>query len=125
MSYSEKMYISKKLIDDFACFSGDYSPIHVDEEFAKNTQFKRCIAHGAILETNISKILGMKYPGPGTIYVSQQCKFIKPVYIGDEVEFRITKKMVDNKGRLVLETNCFVDDQIVMKGEAVVIPQEI
>ena len=118
--YIEKYKITKETISEFAKFSGDYNPIHMDDEYAANTRFGSRIAHGAILEVYISKILATDFPGPGTIYISQFCKWIKPVYIDDEVEICIEIVDFGEKERCILKTNCFVDGREVMKGEAVV-----
>ena len=60
----------------FSGVTGDMNPVHVNEEYAKNTMFKGRIAHGMLTGSLISTVLGMKMPGPGCIYVSQELKFL-------------------------------------------------
>ena len=87
-------YIKSFLIDDeaiksFAFASKDSNPVHLDEDFAKNTIFKKRIAHGMLLGGLISSILGNDFPGNGTIYLNQKMSFRKPVFIDDTVDIII------------------------------------
>lgn len=108
----------------FGGISGDLNPAHFNEEYAKNSMFKARIAHGMLSATFISTVLGMNLPGPGTIYLSQEMKFLKPVYIGDTVT-AIVKALdiIPEKNRVVFETK--VENQrkeLVIAGTAVVMP---
>ncbi|WP_119462190.1 MaoC family dehydratase [Rhodospirillaceae bacterium SYSU D60014] len=103
----------------FAGITGDSNPVHLDQEFAKQTMFEGRIAHGMLTASFISTVLGTKLPGPGCIYVSQNLNFKAPVRIGDTVRARVTVTAVDEKrGRLVVETVCRVGDVVVIEGEA-------
>jgi 3-hydroxybutyryl-CoA dehydratase len=103
----------------FCGISGDTNPVHLDHEFAKNTIFKGRIAHGMLTASFISTVLGTKLPGPGCIYVSQNLKFKAPVHIGQTVTARVTVRKVDPvRGRVTVETVCYVDDIQVIDGEA-------
>ena len=106
----------------FAGITGDFNPAHVDEEYSKNTMFKGRIAHGMLGASLISTVLGMKLPGPGTIYLKQDLKFLAPVRLGDTITATCTvKEMFAEKNRLVLE--CSVTNQegtAVISGEATV-----
>jgi 3-hydroxybutyryl-CoA dehydratase len=105
----------------FAGVSGDVNPVHINEEFAKNTMFKGRIAHGMIGAAFISAVLGTKLPGPGCIYVSQTLKFKAPVKIGDTLMARVTiKKLNPEKKFVECETICTVGDKKVIDGEALV-----
>lgn len=77
--------LTKKDILFFAIVSGDVNPAHVDEEFAKNDFFHQIVGHGMWTGALISTLLGTKLPGPGTIYLSQTLKFMRPVLVGDEI----------------------------------------
>jgi 3-hydroxybutyryl-CoA dehydratase len=108
----------------FAGISGDSNPVHLDNEYAKDTLFKGRIAHGMLTASFISTVLGTKLPGPGCIYVSQNLKFRAPVRIGDTVRSRVTVTDIDkDKGRVTLETNCTVGDVVVISGEAILMVQ--
>jgi 3-hydroxybutyryl-CoA dehydratase len=109
-------------IYQFAGLTGDFNPMHIDNEFAKGTFFKERIAHGLLTGSFISTVLGMKLPGPNSIYLSQNFKFVAPVKIGDTV--RATVEVVekrDDKKIIKLSTKVFNQRmEIVVDGEAVV-----
>lgn len=108
----------------YAGISGDFNPAHVDAESAKNSMFGQRIAHGMLSAGFISNVLGTQLPGPGTIYLGQELKFVKPVYIGDTVTATATVvERIEEKNRLKLET--VVKNQrgeVVITGMATVMP---
>lgn len=120
--YEEKKMVSRADVVKFAEISGDKNPLHLDEQFAATTIFKRCIAHGMLLSGFISAAVGMKFPGAGTIYLQQSLKFMRPVFIDDEVSIRIT--VLDKrpeKKRVLLNTEVFTaDGKTAIEGEALV-----
>ncbi len=77
--------ISDQDVRDFARLSGDHNPIHLDDQYAEKTRFKKRIAHGMLTVSLISQVAGTQLPGPGSIYLSQTLKFKNPVYIGDTI----------------------------------------
>ena len=106
----------------FAGISGDNNPVHINEEFASNTMFSGRIAHGMLTAAFISTVLGMKLPGPGSIYVSQTLRFKAPVRSGDTLNVRATvTDLVPEKRRATLSTVVTVGNKVVLEGEAVVI----
>ncbi len=105
----------------FAGASGDNNAIHINDEFAQTTPFKGRIAHGFLTASTISAAIANRLPGPGTIYVSQNMRFVGPVRPGDTVHAEVTiKELVEDRKRAVLETICRVGNTVVVKGEAVV-----
>lgn len=105
----------------FAGISGDTNPVHLNEEFAKETMFQGRIAHGMLSASFISTVLGTKLPGPGAIYLSQNLKFKAPVRAGDTVSATATiTDIVTEKKRVVMQTTCSVRNQVVLEGEAIV-----
>ncbi|MEM9426724.1 MAG: bifunctional enoyl-CoA hydratase/phosphate acetyltransferase [Pseudomonadota bacterium] len=115
--------LTAKDIDAFAVVSGDVNPAHVDTEFAEGDIFHKVIAHGMWGGALISNVLGTQLPGPGTIYLEQSLKFLKPVGIGDTVTVRVTvaEKHAEKK-RLTLECTCTNGDgKLVIVGQAHVI----
>ncbi|MCA1909414.1 MAG: MaoC family dehydratase [Magnetospirillum sp.] len=103
----------------FAGVSGDFNPVHVNEEFASQTMFKGRIAHGMLSAAFISTVFGMKLPGPGCIYVSQLLKFKAPVKIGDTVTARVeVTTLVPEKKFATFKTTCTVGEKVVLDGEA-------
>jgi len=113
--------VSDKDVKQFAKLVGDKNLIHIDEEFAKKTQFGKRIVHGMFGASLISAVLGMKLPGPGVIYLSQSLQFTAPVFIGDKITAQvIVVKIREDKPIITMETNCInQNDEIVIKGEAI------
>ncbi|AGK53910.1 MAG: acyl dehydratase [Bacillus sp. (in: firmicutes)] len=114
--------ISESDIYQFAGITGDFNPLHVDNEFAKNSIFKERISHGLLTAGFISTVIGMKLPGVNSIYLTQNLKFLGPVKIGDTVkaEVKVLEK-IDRKKIIRLQT--LVKNQhgeIVVDGEATV-----
>ena len=107
----------------FAELSGDRNPIHLDDEYAATTRFGRRIAHGMLAASLISTVLGTELPGTGTVYLSQNSRFLAPVYPGDTVTARVTvTKVRDDKPIVTLETICENQrGELLIKGEAVVL----
>jgi 3-hydroxybutyryl-CoA dehydratase len=108
----------------FAGISGDLNPAHIDEAYARNTFFKGRIAHGMLSAGFISAVIGMKLPGPGTIYLKQNLSFRAPVRIGDTITARVeVAHLIPEKNRAVLTTTCVnADGTVVVDGEATVSP---
>jgi 3-hydroxybutyryl-CoA dehydratase len=105
----------------FAGVSGDNNAIHINDEFARTTQFGGRIAHGFLSASVISAAVANRLPGPGTVYLSQQLKFKAPVRPGDTVHATVTVKSVDSaRVRAELETVCHVAGKVVIEGEALV-----
>ena len=77
--------ITQSLVDDFAKISGDYSPIHMNEEFAKLTKFGKKIVHGMLLASLLSRMVGMYLPGKDALYSSQTLEFHNPCFVGDKI----------------------------------------
>ena len=89
-SYKWNFIIESSMIDKFADVSGDRNPIHLDNETAKKMGFEGRIAHGAILVAEISRVAASEYPGPNTIYLSQDISYSAPVYPGMEITGKAT-----------------------------------
>ena len=89
-SDSVTMTITDEMVRAFAELSGDNNPVHLDDEFASKTRFKKRIAHGMLLGGLLSRVAGTKIPGPGTIVISQDIRYKEPCYIGDTVTAKIT-----------------------------------
>lgn len=114
--------ITEDDIQKFGDLSGDYNPVHFDDEWAKTTMFGSRIAHGILTASFISAAIGMHLPGPGTIYMSQSMKFMAPVRIGDKITTRVEViNLNDEKERVTLKTTCKNQDGIiVLDGEALI-----
>ncbi len=116
--------ISESDVYLYAGISGDFNPAHINAVKAESSLFKQRIAHGMLTASLISTVLGCHLPGPGTIYLSQELKFMKPVFIGDTVEAKVeVLEYIEEKNRLILRTTCTNQHQeLVIDGKATVMP---
>lgn len=118
---SETIQITDKMVRQFAEMSGDYNPIHLDDDYAKTTRFQKRIAHGMILGALVSRFLNEKI-GSGGIYLAQTLKFSNPVFIDDVItfEFEITKLHATRGFGIVETTAKKATGDVVLKGEATI-----
>ncbi len=123
----QRASLSKTITEDdvntFAELIGDFNPIHVDEEYARQSRFGRRIAHGVFTVGLISSVLGNELPGPGSIYLSQQIDFSAPVYIGDTITATVEVIAWQPDKRIItLKTDCHNQDETqVATGQAVLL----
>jgi 3-hydroxybutyryl-CoA dehydratase len=120
--YEEKRIVSSEDVNIFAKISGDKNPLHLSDEFAAQSIFKKRVAHGMLLSGYISAVIGMKFPGPGTIYLQQNLKFMRPVFVDTEVIIRVTVlEKRPEKNRVLLNTEVLTaDGKASILGEALV-----
>jgi len=103
----------------FSEITGDVNPIHLDEAYARKSIFGQRIAHGMISAGYISAIFGTRFPGAGSIFLSQSLKFKAPVKINDSVETTVTiTDLNEKRKRVTLDCQCRVGDTVVLSGEA-------
>jgi 3-hydroxybutyryl-CoA dehydratase len=113
--------ITETDLRNFSGVSGDTNPMHLNEEFASKTPFGGCIVHGMLTASLISAVVGTKLPGPGCIYMSQSLKFLAPVRVGDTVyAVAAIKALIPEKHRVLMDTKCYVKDEVVIDGEALI-----
>lgn len=120
--YSTTREITDELVRGFAEISGDYNPIHLDEQFAADSRFGRRIAHGMLSGALISSVLGMKFSEEKIVYLSQTMRFEAPVFIGDTITVTARVKTIrEDKPVVTLETTCTNQNgDSVVTGEAAV-----
>lgn len=116
--------ISESDVYLFAGISGDFNPLHVNEQYAKTTRFKTRIAHGVLPQSLIAPVLGMKLPGLGSVAVEIRTRFKAPTFFGDTITAtaRVAEKLQEKKWvRMDLS---WTNQQgiLVAEGEAVVMP---
>ena len=105
-------------VNGFAALSGDFNPFHVDEAYAAGTFFKQRIAHGALLISWVSNVIGMELPGRGTILLSLESEFLKPAYIGDTVRTIVTVEEVEGR-KVMLGFRCENQrEEVLVRGRA-------
>ncbi|SNX71233.1 3-hydroxybutyryl-CoA dehydratase [Cereibacter ovatus] len=122
MSRSLRKEVTDRDIELFAEVSTDRNPVHLDDDYARDTIFEGRIAHGMLTAGLISAVIGEQLPGHGTVYLGQSLKFLAPVRPGDVVLAEVTVTAIDHgKRRVTLETRCLVGNTTVLKGEALVL----
>lgn len=109
-SAEDSITITPELISAFSDYSGDDNPLHVDQAFADRTRFKRPVAHGLSYAAAFSRIIGTKLPGPGTLWISQNFRFLRPVFIGDVLSLSVTVAGISKSARM-LTLDCRAEDQ--------------
>ena len=105
----------------FAELSLDTNPVHLDEEYARQSLFGQRISHGMLYGSLVSAVLGTQLPGPGCIYLGQTFKFSKPVFLDDTITAQVEVTAINEEKRIItLATTCVNQHgQPVLTGEAV------
>lgn len=123
-SFEIEFQYSKNDILKFAELSGDFNPIHIDEDYGKKSVFQANILHGFLGASKISKVLGVDFPGPGTIYLKQNLCFKAPMF--PEVKYKVVINLMEEnpeRKNLLFETKiidkisgetCIIDEALVM-----------
>jgi 3-hydroxybutyryl-CoA dehydratase len=116
--------VTEKDVEDFARVTGDNNPVHTDKAYAEKTIFKGRIAHGVLSLGIFSTILGNILPGHGTIYLSQEVKFLAPVRIGDTITAKVeVLDLIPEKNRAKFRTTCVNQEgKMVVDGYAWAMP---
>jgi len=116
--------ITEADIELFARATGDFNPVHLDQAYAEKTMFKGRIAHGLLSVGLLSSILGNILPGHGTIYLSQEVKFLAPVRIGDTITAGVEViELISENNRAKFRTTCINQDgKFVVDGIAWAMP---
>jgi acyl dehydratase len=127
----DQAHLSKKVLFEdvqaFAALSGDYNPLHIDPNFSQRTRFHRRVAHGMLVASYVSRLIGMHLPGPGALWGQQNFRWRAPVFIDDELEISL---MVTHKSEgtrtLALKVKAVNQDgAIVMEGDGLVMVLEM
>ncbi|NPV90995.1 MAG: MaoC family dehydratase [Firmicutes bacterium] len=128
ISLGEKATFAKTITEvdiwAFAAISGDFNPVHVDEEYAKETFFKKRVAHGPVAMSLLAPVLGMMLPGPGTVALDCYTRFAAPVYPRDTIRVTAEVSELDIE-RNICTLRCEWRNQesrLVMEGWVKVMP---
>lgn len=116
--------ISESDVYQFAGITGDLNPLHVNEEYARQTIFGTRIAHGSLTASLVSTVLGTQLPGLGSIAYESHCRFRQPVHFGDTITATV-EAVEKNESRNIVKFRCTWTNQsgiLVADGEAVVLP---
>jgi 3-hydroxybutyryl-CoA dehydratase len=116
-----ELVVTHKVVAAFAAFSGDDNQLHVNREFAQSSGFGDQVAHGMIALSLISRLIGTQLPGHGSLWISQDLKFVQPVLVGETLSARVTVEKVSRAARVVtLRTEVFKGSPplVVLQGTA-------
>jgi 3-hydroxybutyryl-CoA dehydratase len=119
-TYSYTQTFRDKDVRLFSLLTGDDNPIHIDEAYAASSRFGRRVVHGMLTGSMFTTIFGKYYPGPGGIYLEQNLKFIRPVFVDDPVIAMVELLSFDPEKRIG-EFGTYVhdgNDQLLVKGHA-------
>ena len=117
-----QVLLTEELIRRYADLVDDHNPLHLDADVAAASRFKHPVVHGMLLGSLFSGLISTKVPGPGSIYVAQTLRFLRPVLVGDRIVAKIQCIAADEgKGILTLTTTVAVGDREYVVGEATVL----
>ncbi len=110
-------------VKTFASLSEDDNPLHLDEEYAAGTSFKKPVVHGVLLLGMFSRIFGNVYPGRGSIYLSQTADFLRPAYLNQRITARVSLVQYDSGKRIgEFQTICLNEaGKKILSGKAEVL----
>ena len=117
-SFERSVTITEEVIDQFAAFSGDRSPIHMSDQAARRQGFKRRVAHGIIQAGLLSAIVGMELPGPNSVLQRLEMKWLNPCYLGDQIRLRLEVVEIHESVQTVLcrVTVTNMQDDVISRG---------
>lgn len=117
---SRSMTVTAEHVQQFADLTGDFNPLHFDEDFAARTSFGRLVAQGGITTGVLHALVAEDMPGPGTVFLSQDWRFTAPVFIGDTITGRAEVLGVhEHKPVCQLEVTVTREDgEVVLEGQA-------
>jgi len=106
-------------VEKFSQLSGDVNPVHLDENYAKNTIFKSRIVHGALASSIFSTIFANTLPGAGCIYLKSDNRFLKPIFLNTPVLFVVEViEIIKEKRRIIFKTIAISNDKECIVGSA-------
>ena len=119
---TRKVAVTPEMVQAYAAITGDFNPLHFDEEFTRRTRFGRLLAQGGITTGLLHALVAMDMPGPGTVFTKQTWSFPRPVYVGDTISAEATVTSVHRRLPMAdLEIVVINQDgEEVLRGEATV-----
>jgi len=122
MEFFEEIEISQDLIKKFSEISGDKNPLHLDPEYCRlHTNFEKPIAHGILLSSFFSRIIAEVYPGPGSIYLSQNLNFVRPCYVGENIRVYVKLDRIENNKYYLITEITNAENILLVEGQAIVL----
>lgn len=111
--------MSFDMVKAFAEISEDFNPVHLDPGYASKSRYKAQIIHGLMASSLFSGLFGTELPGEGCVYKSQNIRFKRPIYVGDQLTAKVEVVNVDiNKKIISFTTRCFVNNKVMIDGES-------
>src|SRR6187401_2528578 len=114
------LHLTEEHVRLYAQITGDHNPLHFDPEFTAKTRFGRLVVQGGLTTGLLHALVAMDLPGPGTVFLSQNWKFVAPVFIGDTITAEAeviskheTKPVTQLKIKIVRQ-----DGESVLEGDA-------
>lgn len=127
-NYEIEFSFTQEQVNDFCKISGDFNPLHWDEEFAATTPFKKPIIHGALIASVFSRVMGMEFPGSGSVYLKQVSEFKRPLYVDQTYHAKFEVATVnDMKHTAEIKTQVFELERgkLMVDGVASVMHSEL
>ncbi len=120
LKHSFEVIINDEIVDNFAKISGDFNPLHMDEQYAIKTKFGKRVCHGMLLSSFFSRLVGMYLPGKNALYFSQNLNFVGPCFIGDQVTVKgeVIDKSESTKIIKLETTIKNQDEKLLVEGTA-------
>ena len=120
--YRHSFSFTQQEVEKFAAVSGDNNPIHLDPAYAAKTVFKRPIIHGFLGASIFSKVFGMLFPGEGTVYMSQNMRFMAPMFVDETYEavFKVLEVNAEKHRAKVETTVLDKDGKSIIAGDALI-----
>ena len=125
-NHKEEFIITQEMVNRFAELSGDKNPLHIDKKFAAKTRFKKPIVHGLFSVTSFGKVMGTKFPGPGSIHVAQNLSFKKPLYPDEKYYVYIELiRIVKKKHFGIFKTQIYdLNNKLIIDGTGTALHEE-
>jgi 3-hydroxybutyryl-CoA dehydratase len=104
----------RQSVINYAKLTGDFNPVHFDEIYASKTVFKKPIVHGPLVLTMVTTIFANEFPGPGSVYLSHNVKYISPVYYEDTITAILEIVEINLKNHIFIKTTCINQKGVII-----------
>jgi 3-hydroxybutyryl-CoA dehydratase len=118
--------ITESMLDEFAKLSGDYTPLHTNDQYAQTTNFSRKICHGLLLVSFFSRLIGMHLPGKNALCLSHSVNYISPCFVDDEITVKGEVLSKSNSTRIITLKTTITNNvgKCLIYGQAKVLVRE-
>lgn len=118
--------ITESMLDEFAKLSGDYTPLHTNDQYAQTTNFNRKICHGLLLVSFFSRLIGMHLPGKNALCLSHSVNYVSPCFVDDEITVKGEVLSKSNSTRIITLKTTITNNvgKCLIYGQAKVLVRE-